>query len=208
MGASFSTPDGFQLMAGYFDRAAQEALVDEIMAILKIAPIYQPVMPRSGRPLSVKMSNCGTLGWISEKSGYRYGATHPVTGEPWPPIPEALMALWRQHSDWPDLPEACLINHYDEAARLGLHIDADESATHAPVISVSLGDSAYFRLGGANRKGPTQRLTLHSGDVVILGGASRRYYHGVDKILPGTSSLLPESFRPGRINLTLRRVHQ
>ncbi|WP_019960417.1 alpha-ketoglutarate-dependent dioxygenase AlkB [Woodsholea maritima] len=208
MSASFSTPDGFRLLSGYFDRPAQEALVASIMTILKTAPIYQPVMPRSGRALSVKMSNCGALGWISEKAGYRYGATHPETGQPWPPIPEVLLDLWRAQSDWPDLPEACLINHYDEKARLGLHIDADESATYAPVLSVSLGDSAYFRLGGPSRKGPTQRLTLHSGDVVILGGASRRFYHGVDKILPGTSSLLPESFRPGRINLTLRRVHQ
>ena len=174
---------------------------------LTLAPLYRPVMPRTGRPLSVEMSNCGPLGWISEKSGYRYGKTHPETGAPWPAMPQALLDIWDQVGDWPDPPEACLINYYRPDAKLGLHIDADEAARWAPVVSISLGDDCVFRLGGPTRKGPTQTFTLHSGDIVVLGGAARQFYHGVDKIRPGTSSLLPDAFRPGRINLTLRRVY-
>jgi alkylated DNA repair protein (DNA oxidative demethylase) len=160
-------------------------------------------MPKSGRPFSVRMSNCGPLGWVSDESGYRYQASHPETGRPWPPIPPALMALWSALARFRDPPEACLINFYGAHAKMGLHQDRDELEFNAPVISISLGDSCLFRVGGRKRGDPTRSFRLSSGDVLVLGGASRLAFHGVDRIYPGTSSLLPEG---GRINLTLRRV--
>lgn len=161
-------------------------------------------MPNSGKPMSVRMTNCGPLGWVTDQAGgYRYQATHPLTGAPWPPIPEQLVRLWEGLAACPAPPQACLINHYGPDSKLGSHVDADEAATEAPVISVSLGDDAVFHVGGLKRADPKMRMTLRSGDVVILGGAARLAYHGIDRILPGTSDLLPEG---GRMVLTLRRV--
>jgi len=203
----FSQPDGFKLLPGYFSAAAQRDLADAVLERLETAPLYRPSMPRTGKPLSLQMSNFGPLGWISNRDGYRYEAHHPVTQRAWPALPQALLDLWDAVGDWPDPPEACLVNWYDADARLGLHIDADEDATFAPVVSVSLGDRARFRLGGPKRGDPTASFILSSGDVVVLGGASRRCHHGVDRIYPATSNLLPEAWRPGRFNLTLRRVN-
>ncbi|WP_439636141.1 alpha-ketoglutarate-dependent dioxygenase AlkB [Oceanicaulis sp.] len=202
------TSDGFALHTGWFDRDAQHALAREILERVARSPLYQPTMPRTGKPLSVKMTNLGPLGWMTDKQrGYRYQSCHPVTDEPWPDIPETLLALWDAVSGWPDPPQACLVNWYGPDARMGLHVDADEDAKTAPVVSVSLGDSARFRLGGPTRKGPTRSLRLNSGDVVVLGGESRRFHHGVDRIYAGGSTLLPPDWRPGRLNLTLRRVN-
>ncbi|MEO1039112.1 MAG: alpha-ketoglutarate-dependent dioxygenase AlkB [Pseudomonadota bacterium] len=203
---SVASGQGFRLLPGCFDRVGQGALIGAVLDQLVNAPLYRPCMPRTGAPLSVQMSNFGPLGWISDKTGYRYEDRHPVTGAPWPAIPSALLDLWRAVADWPDPPEACLVNWYGPQARLGLHVDADEDAKFAPVVSVSLGDRARFRLGGPNREDPTGSLILSSGDVVVLGGASRRFHHGVDRIYPGTNTVLPEDWRPGRLNLTLRRV--
>lgn len=197
------TIDGFRHLGGRFDRAAQAALVGEVLALAGDAPFYRPSMPRSGAPLSVRMTNFGPLGWVSDRDGYRYQPTHPHSGRPWPAIPRVLIELWRATSGFPADPEACLVNRYDAQSRLGLHVDADEEAGDAAVVSVSLGDTAVFRLGGLTRRGPTSTLRLASGDVVVLGGASRRAYHGVDRILAGSSTLIPGG---GRINLTLRRV--
>lgn len=205
--AGLAGPDGFALLPGHFDRRAQERLVEAVLVALHTAPLYQPCMPRTGTPLSVSMSNFGPLGWISDRQGYRYEPVHPFTGGQWPAMPQALLDLWEAVSGWPQPPQACLINAYGPHSRLGLHVDADEDARDAPVVSVSLGDRARFRLGGPERRDPTRSLILSSGDVVVLGGASRRFHHGVDRIYPGTSTLLPEPFRPGRINLTLRRVN-
>lgn len=150
------------------------------------------------------MTNCGVLGWLTDRDrGYRYQATHPVTGEPWPAVPERLLALWDEVADYPHPPEACLINFYGPEAKMGLHQDRDEDNFDAPVVSVSLGDACLFRVGGTTRGGPTVSFRLESGDVVILGGKGRLCYHGVDRIYPSTSDLLK---RGGRINLTLRRV--
>jgi alkylated DNA repair protein (DNA oxidative demethylase) len=160
-------------------------------------------MPRSGSPYSVRMSNCGQLGWLSDQSGYRYVAHHPLTGAAWPAIPASVRAIWHAATGEAYEPEACLINYYGPEARLGLHRDEDEEAREAPILSISLGDTALFRLGGPSRKSPSRSLRLSSGDVLVLSGASRNWYHGVDRILPGTSRLLPEG---GRFNLTLRRV--
>jgi alkylated DNA repair protein (DNA oxidative demethylase) len=149
------------------------------------------------------MSNCGPLGWLSDRAGYRYVPVHPVTGAPWPAIPESVLALWYRATGVAYPPEACLINYYGPQARMGLHRDADEAARDAPILSISLGDTALFRLGGPERKSRTRSVRLASGDAVVLDGPSRNWFHGVDRILPGTSTLLPEG---GRFNLTLRRV--
>lgn len=195
---------GFRYLPDYFTRAQQEALVGDIRDILDAAPLFTPRMPRTGKEMSVRMSNAGPLGWLTDKEGgYRYQATHPVTNRPWPPIPRLLMALWDEVTGKAPPPEACLINWYGPEAKMGLHVDADEEAMEVPVVSVSLGDSALFRVGSTTRGGKTQGLKLHSGDVVVLGGEARRAYHGITRIYAGTSSVLDV---PGRINLTLRRV--
>ena len=204
-----SFPSGFKVLPAALDEGEQAALLDDVLAVLAAAPAYQPRMPKSGHPLSVTMTNCGPLGWMTDQAGgYRYQAQHPESGKPWPPIPARLMDLWVRHGDWADPPEACLVNLYRAGARMGLHIDQDEAAADAPVVSVSLGDTALFRIGGARRRDPTRSLKLHSGAVVVLGGAARHCYHGVDRIYPGSSGLVSQDRLPGvrRINLTLRRV--
>jgi DNA oxidative demethylase len=195
--------NGLRVVPGYFDRPAQEKVLAALREIMRIAPIYTPRMPKSGRPLSVRMTNCGTLGWMTDASGYRYQPHHPETGAPWPPIPEILLAAWRELSGYPHHPEACLINIYGPAARMGLHQDRDEADMMAPVVSLSLGDNCLFRIGADKRSDPTRAFRLASGDAVVLGGSARLAFHGVDRIISGTSTLLPEG---GRINLTLRRV--
>jgi len=202
MSASSPLP-GLRFVPGFLDRAAQLAVLDAVRAVIALAPLYTPRMPRSGKPLSVRMTNCGTLGWVTDEAGYRYQPTHPETGLPWPPIPEIVLRAWSDLAGYAAEPEACLINLYDPAARMGLHQDRDEQDFAAPVVSLSLGDSCLFRVGGTKRNDPTGSLRLTSGDAVVLGGEARLAFHGVDRILPGTSTLLPEG---GRINLTLRRV--
>jgi DNA oxidative demethylase len=195
---------GFRHLAGYFTAPQQAALLADLRAVLEAAPLFIPRMPRSGRPFSVRMSNCGRLGWVSDKDGgYRYQPTHPGTGLPWPAMPQPLLDLWDEVADYSHHPEACLINYYSGDARMGSHRDADEEDFAAPVVSVSLGDDAVFHVGGRERTGSKRRLVLKSGDVVVLGGEARLAYHGIDRILPGTSCLLAEG---GRLNLTLRRV--
>ncbi len=166
-------------------------------------PLYQPIMPKTGKPFSVAMTNFGDLGWVSDRSGYRYEDCHPATGRSWPPIPGRLQALWADLTGYGAPPEACLVNYYGPHAKMGLHQDRDEKPLDAPVLSVSLGDTAMFRLGGQERKAPTQSFKLASGDVLMLSGPSRLRFHGIDRILPGTSTLLEKG---GRLNLTLRRV--
>jgi DNA oxidative demethylase len=191
------------LHAGYFNRAAQEMLLGAVRNVIQEAPVYTPQMPRSGRPFSVRMTNCGSLGWVSDITGYRYQAAHPETGRPWPPIPDIVLRAWADLSGYPALPEACLVNVYAPGTRMGLHQDRDEEDLSAPVVSLSLGDTCLFRVGGTRRSDPTHSFHLASGDALILGGSNRLAFHGVDRILAGTSTLLPEG---GRINLTLRRV--
>src|SRR5262249_11865652 len=182
--------------------AEQARLLDEMRAAMEEAPLFTPTMPRSGKPMSVRMTNCGALGWVTDKErGYRYQATHPLTGEPWPPIPEALMLLWREVSAYPHPPEACVVNFYSIDAKMGLPQDRDEKDFAAPVVSVSLGDDCLFRVGQSTREGGTKSFRLKSGDVVVLGGEGRLSFHGVDRIYPATSALLKNG---GRINLTLR----
>ncbi|MFZ0525402.1 MAG: alpha-ketoglutarate-dependent dioxygenase AlkB [Xanthobacteraceae bacterium] len=194
---------GFLVFPGYFDARRQEELLAALRAVLHEAPLFTPRMSKSGRPFTVRMSNCGALGWMSDQDGYRYAPAHPQTGRPWPPLPEALLGLWDSVAGYPHPPEACLINFYGPAAKMGLHQDRDEADFSAPVVSLSLGDSCLFRIGGPKRGNPTRSFRLNSGDVLVLGGGARLAFHGVDRIYPGTSRLLAEG---GRINLTMRRV--
>jgi alkylated DNA repair protein (DNA oxidative demethylase) len=196
---------GAFLFSAYYTRAEQQALLGEVLKLEKEAPFYWPVMPKSGKPFSVEETNFGSLGWISAKDGYRYDAVHPATQKPWPAIPDALLSLWKDVAGYAAAPECCLVNLYRTGARMGLHRDSDEGDFDAPVVSVSLGDDALFRIGGTQRRGSTRSVKLSSGDVVVFGGPSRLAFHGIDRIMSGTSQLVPGG---GRINLTLRRVAQ
>lgn len=195
----------------HLSETEQGDLLDDIVAALSRSPFYRPTLPRWGTPFSVLMSNCGTLGWVSDKSGYRYQRNHPETGDPWAPIPEKLMQLWADLTDYAAPPEACLINYYQANAKMGLHQDKDEKDFSAPVLSISLGDDAHFRLGGLKKQSPTKAFALTSGDVMQLAGATRLAFHGVDRVYPNTNNLLaryPSLFPDGgRLNLTLRRVN-
>ena len=195
---------GATYLPAYLDISAQRALLDAIRDVVRQAPLYVPTMPRTGKPMSVRMTNCGTLGWVTDKNGgYRYQRHHPETEAPWPAIPRPLLELWADVVPGAPEPEACLVNFYEDTAKMGLHQDRDELDLETPVVSISLGDSCLFRIGGTSRKDPTQSIRLDSGDVVVLGGNARLAFHGVDRIYPGTSTLLKNG---GRINLTLRRV--
>lgn len=198
-------PEGVVLHSGFLDRDGQQRLLEDIRAVVAEAPLFVPEMPRTGKPLSVRMTNCGALGWLTDKErGYRYQAEHPVTGKPWPPIPSMLLDLWQTVVAGEKQPEACLVNFYEPGARMGLHQDRDETDLETPVVSISLGDDCLFRIGGTARNDPTRSFRLSSGDVLVLGGKGRLCFHGVDRIYPGTSTLLRGE---GRINLTLRRVN-
>ena len=197
-------PDGVRHVPAFLGAEEQGALLDDIRAIVAQAPLFVPAMPRTGKEMSVRMTNCGALGWVTDQAhGYRYQDTHPVTGDPWPPIPDRLLALWDSVSGYPHPPEACLVNFYDAGAKMGLHQDRDEQEFGAPVVSLSLGDACLFRVGGPRRQDKTVSFRLESGDLVVLGGEGRLAFHGVDRIYADTSPLLKNG---GRINLTLRRV--
>ncbi len=199
---------GIFLWREKFSLLQQKDLLAEVMQKLDEAPLYRPVMPGTGKPFSVEESNFGALGWVSDKSGYRYQPTHPVTATPWPAIPQALLDLWEEINGTPP-PQCCLINHYRGAAKMGPHQDRDENDTSAAVIGVSLGDEAMFRIGGKfvdgtwARGGKTLGVRLASGDVIAFGGVARLAFHGIDRIWPGSSRLVPGG---GRLSLTLRRV--
>jgi alkylated DNA repair protein (DNA oxidative demethylase) len=192
---------GFEIHKGWLDGDAQANLLAAIRDVAKAAPVFSPMTPY-GKPMSVKMTSAGAFGWVSDRSGYRYAATHP-DGQAWPPIPDPVMQIWKDLSGVSRDPECCLINFYGEDARMGMHQDKDEANFDMPVVSVSLGDDGLFRIGNPSRGGKTESLWLSSGDVVVMGGDARLTYHGVDRIRFGSSSLLPKG---GRINLTLRVV--
>lgn len=189
----------------YLDRPAQEEWLLAVREVTRAAPLYTPCMPRTGKPFSVRMTNCGRLGWVSDERGYRYQPTHPGTGEPWPAIPRTILRAWDELSGYPHPPDACLINFYSPEARMGMHQDKDEDELAAPVVSLSLGATALFRYGGLDRKDPTRSVRLRSGDAIVFGGPARLIHHGIDRLLAETSDLLPQG---GRLNLTLRKVEK
>jgi DNA oxidative demethylase len=197
---------GLRHLPGFLSPAAQRNMLGEVAAVIALAPLYRATMPRTGRPLSVEMTNAGPLGWYSDRAGYRYEPRHPQTGAPWPPIPPSVLAVWEAVSAYPHPPEACLVNVYRGPARMGLHQDRDEAAMDAPVVSISLGQAALFRVG-KDRKGPTESMNLESGDVVVLAGPARLAFHGIDRLLGDDPGLLAAAgLGEGRVNLTLRRV--
>ena len=192
---------GMQLYAGFLDHPAQAALVDALRDVIRVAPLFSPMTPY-GKPMSVQLTSAGQFGWVSDRKGYRYSETHPRGGA-WPPIPGQVLDIWRAVSGSARDPECCLVNFYADGARMGMHQDRDEADFSEPVLSISLGDSALFRVGNLTRGGKTESVWLHSGDVVVFGGEARLLYHGIDRIKPNTSPLLKHG---GRINLTLRVV--
>ncbi|MBF9057927.1 alpha-ketoglutarate-dependent dioxygenase AlkB [Rhodobacterales bacterium HKCCSP123] len=192
---------GVTVWPGWLDAGAQAAMVEDIRAVAAAAPFFTPETPR-GRKMSVRMTAAGLYGWVSDRKGYRYEPRHP-SGVEWPPIPASVLAVWRAVSGVDREPQCCLVNWYGEGAKMGLHQDRDEADFDMPVVSISLGDDALFRVGGVERRGPTRSIWLRSGDVAVLGGAARLAHHGIDRVRPGSSTLLP---RGGRINLTLRVV--
>jgi alkylated DNA repair protein (DNA oxidative demethylase) len=193
------TPGGFRIFPARLDPSEQRALVDTVMAS---NAFYRPFTP-GGKAMSVAMTNFGPLGWVTDSAGYRYEHRHPFTKAAWPPIPLVLIELWRELGDRLVPPDACLANLYRKGARMGQHQDRDEADFSFPVMSVSLGDTAIFRIGGLSRGDPTRTVRLASGDVCVLSGEARLAYHGVDRIVAGSSRLVPGG---GRLNLTLRRA--
>lgn len=192
---------GFVIHKGLLDLTAQQRLVNAVREVVRAAPLFRPDTPY-GKQMSVRMTAAGKYGWYSDKHGYRYSATHPG-GQKWPAIPPQLLTLWDQVTGLSRKPECCLINYYSADAKMGMHQDKDEADFQWPVLSISLGDDALFRIGNVTRGGKTQSVWLQSGDVVVMGGDARLTYHGVDRLRAGTSRLLDKG---GRINLTLRVV--
>lgn len=196
------TFNGFRLIPQALDAKAQARLVALAMAAGRVAPFHSPMTP-FGRPMSVGQTSFGPLGWVSDASGYRYEPAHPLTGVAWPAMPPELTDLWARFAHSEAAPDSCLINLYRDGARMGLHVDADEADDAVPVLSISLGDTAIFRMGGVRRGDPTRTVRLASGDICVLEGPARRAYHGVDRVIAGSSRLIEGG---GRLNLTLRRA--
>lgn len=188
-----------------FVGSRDEPILAEIRRIRRAAPFRHMQTPGGGS-MSAAMTSCGAYGWVTDPTGYRYEPTDPRTGEPWPPMPELFSTLAREaaaEAGFPGFePDSCLINRYDQGARMGMHRDADERSFDAPIVSVSLGVSAVFLFGGLRRRDKPDRLRLEHGDVVVFGGDSRMRYHGVQRIEHGAHPLTGSS----RINLTLRRA--
>ena len=195
------TVGGISVFKGFLPSSDQLRLVKELREVAAQAPVFSP-KTKSGKPMSVRLTAAGDFGWFSDQRGYRYVEHHP-SGVNWPAIPDSIMAIWRAVAGAAPDPECCLINFYGEGARMGLHQDRDEANFDWPVVSISLGDDALFRVGGTERGGKTESIWLQSGDVAVMGGPARLNYHGIDRIKFGSSSLLKEG---GRLNITLRVV--
>ena len=192
---------GFKIYKNCLSRPEQEALVEDLRHVIVKAPLFSPVT-RWGKSMSVQMTSAGKYGWYSDRKGYRYEQKHP-SGLDWPEIPSRVLQLWHDITGLERKPECCLLNFYQGNAKMGMHQDRDEANFDYPVLSVSLGDDGLFRIGNLNRGGKTESLWLASGDVVVMGGDARLMHHGMDRIKPGSSTLLKSG---GRINLTLRVV--
>lgn len=188
-----------------FARAQAGALLEQIDNVAQQSPFRQMVTP-GGYTMSVAMTNCGTLGWTTNQNGYLYSPYDPLTGQCWPTLPDAFQSLSDAASKaagYPDFsPDACLINRYVPGAKLSLHQDKDEPNLQQPIVSVSLGLPAIFQFGGLKRNDALHRVMLEHGDVVVWGGASRLFYHGILPLKPGHHPTTGEV----RFNLTFRRA--
>lgn len=201
-------PEGLVLHPGLLSLEEQRALLEAVRQVAAEAPFVKQMAPW-GKRMTVGMTSAGPLGWVTDRAGYRYQPEHPETGRAWPPIPATFLEVWtRVAADAPGPPDSCLINHYAGAARMGLHRDDTEKDFAYPVVSISLGDPGVFRIGGLARTDRTRSITLQSGDVLVMGGAARLVYHGVDRVKAGGSTLLSAAGfdEGGRINLTLRKA--
>jgi len=194
--------EGALVLPGFALEQSEELLLG-IAAVCEYAPFRHLVTP-GGLRMSVAMTNCGAVGWVSDREGYRYAALDPDSGLPWPAMPPAFTALATQaaaRAGFPDfVPDCCLVNRYEPGARLTLHQDRNERGYTAPVVSVSLGVPAVFQFGGLRRADPTTRVHLEHGDVVAWGGPARMNFHGV---LPLREAEHPETGNL-RYNLTFR----
>ncbi|MGA2706802.1 MAG: DNA oxidative demethylase AlkB [Steroidobacteraceae bacterium] len=181
------------------------AYLDALQAVTAQAP-FRHMVTAGGLRMSVAMTNCGALGWVSDRTGYRYDALDPQSGKTWPPMPSCFLNLAKDsaaragYSDF--LPDACLINRYELGARLSLHQDKDERDFSAPIVSVSLGVPAVFQLGGHHRADRPMRVPVEHGDVIVWGGGARLLYHGVMPLKAGHHSILGGH----RVNLTFRKA--
>jgi alkylated DNA repair protein (DNA oxidative demethylase) len=195
---------GATLLRG-FALAESARVLEAIGQVARQAPFRHMITP-GGFRMSVAMTNCGAVGWVTDRSGYRYDPIDPTTHERWPAMPPVLLALAARAAECGGFgnfePDACLINRYEPGTRLSLHQDRDEQDLRAPVVSVSLGLQAVFLFGGPRREDPTRAVPLAHGDVVVWGGASRLWFHGVRPLKDGEHPLLGHQ----RINLTFRRA--
>lgn len=200
------TPPGMKVLRGRLNRADQEAVLRSALKIAETAPFYTPTM-RDGTPFRVEITSAGDVGWTSDDRGFRYVRKHPGNETPWPVIPARIIWLAKAVSEEAGFrgfdPDTCLVNLYRKDGKLGIHRDDDERDKEAPIVSVSLGDSCVFRFGGTSKSDPFTNWTLLSGDIVVFGGPSRLAWHGVTKIMRGTSDLVPGG---GRVNLTIRKA--
>jgi len=192
---------GFEIFKELLNPETQQSMIEDLRIITQTAPVFSPTTPH-GASMSVRMTSAGKFGWFSDADGYRYIEHHP-SGTEWPEIPTRILDVWSAVSRITQKPESCLINFYGEGAQMGMHRDKDEADMRWPVVSISLGDDGLFRMGGSTRGDTTEKIWLSSGDVVVMGGAARNSYHGVDKIRFKSSRLLPKG---GRVNVTLRVV--
>ena len=196
---------GALLLPG-FASEVEDALLAELARIQEVAPFRQMTTP-GGHQMSVAMTNCGQFGWVTDRTGYRYDRLDPLSHQPWPAMPHVFLDLATRAAQRAGYerfePDACLVNRYLPGAKMGLHQDKDEKDFSAPIVSVSLGLPAAFLFGGAKRTDPTQVLPLKHGDVVVWGGHSRLFYHGIRPLKEGFS----EKLGGERINLTFRKVN-
>ncbi|CAN5404293.1 DNA oxidative demethylase AlkB [soil metagenome] len=195
---------GAMLLAG-FARSFETQLIEAVQSVVARAPFRHQVTP-GGHRMSVAMTNTGSAGWVTDRSGYRYDAIDPDSGQPWPPMPEVFAEIAAQAAAKAGFanfgPEACLVNRYEPGAKMSLHQDKDELDFNAPIVSVSLGLPATFLFGGLNRSDKTARYRLTHCDVVVWGGPARLAYHGVMPLPEGEHPLLGRQ----RINLTFRKT--
>ena len=194
--------EGVLLLPGF---CSSREILPVIRGIVEIAPFRHMLTP-GGRPMSVAMTNCGSVGWISDRDGYRYSATDPESHRDWPAMPEIMFDMAQKAAEESGFegfePDSCLINRYDPKASLGAHQDKDEACFDWPIVSVSLGLSASFQLYGDTRGGPATNMRLDDGDILVFGGPARLAYHGVRKLLTEG----PAHMNDHRINLTFRRA--